>query len=141
MKAHILDEEERAPKRYFYCPSRAIFKVGDYRAAPFPFSFPNLLPWLICLWFSLLPGFKFDIRFYVLVTSYDPLIIYMYEEGLTRWVDSEQGSLFVFSQCTNIKIKAYTLLRMVLLVPLFWFLSDLAHIEKCTLSEVSCCKT
>ena len=34
----------------------------------------------------LIDGFKFDVRLYVAVTSYDPMTVYMYEEGLTRYV-------------------------------------------------------
>ena len=33
----------------------------------------------------LIDNFKFDVRLYVAVTSYDPMVVYLYEEGLTRY--------------------------------------------------------
>lgn len=53
---------------------------------------PNQVPLedniMVCKYIGnplLIDGFKFDIRVYIAVTSYDPLMIYLFEEGLTRW--------------------------------------------------------
>ncbi|XP_035300712.1 tubulin polyglutamylase TTLL5 isoform X16 [Cricetulus griseus] len=48
----------------------------------------------------LIDDFKFDVRLYVLVTSYDPLVIYLYEEGLARFatVRYDQGSKNIRNQ-------------------------------------------
>ncbi|XP_075387114.1 tubulin polyglutamylase TTLL5 isoform X2 [Tenrec ecaudatus] len=48
----------------------------------------------------LIDDFKFDVRLYVLVTSYDPLIIYLYEEGLARFatVRYDQGAKNIRNQ-------------------------------------------
>lgn len=40
----------------------------------------------------LIKGYKYDMRIYVLVTSYDPLVIYMYKDGLVRF-STEKFSL------------------------------------------------
>ncbi|KAL8620268.1 hypothetical protein ACOMHN_064558 [Nucella lapillus] len=49
-------------------------------------------------------GFKFDVRLYVAVTSYDPLVIYLYEEGLTRFatVKYERSTKHIRNQCMHL---------------------------------------
>lgn len=37
-------------------------------------------------------GFKFDLRIYVLITSIDPLIFYVYHEGLGRFATVQYQS-------------------------------------------------
>ncbi|XP_042636948.1 tubulin polyglutamylase TTLL5 [Orycteropus afer afer] len=48
----------------------------------------------------LIDDFKFDVRLYVLVTSYDPLVVYLYEEGLARFatVRYDQGAKNIRNQ-------------------------------------------
>jgi len=43
----------------------------------------------------LLDGFKMTFRLYVLITSFDPLRIYIYPNGLTR-ISSEKQVVFFF---------------------------------------------
>lgn len=37
----------------------------------------------------LINNYKYDLRIYIVVTSYDPLRIYMFKEGLTRFATCE----------------------------------------------------
>lgn len=59
----------------------------------------------------LISGYKFDIRCYVLVRSYNPLTVYLYEEGLTRFATSpyDVNSLKNrFSHLTNTSINKFS---------------------------------
>lgn len=46
----------------------------------------------------LINGFKFDLRVYVVITSFNPLWIFIYDEGLARFAtekyDSSKGSVY-----------------------------------------------
>lgn len=48
----------------------------------------------------LLHGHKFDLRIYVVVTSYEPLKVYMYREGLVR-IASEKYDVGKYSDETK----------------------------------------
>jgi Tubulin-tyrosine ligase family. len=52
----------------------------------------------------LVEGHKCDLRLYVVVTSYDPLIIYMYEEGLVRFatVKYDSGRKHLWNPCMHL---------------------------------------
>jgi len=56
----------------------------------------------------LINGVKFDLRLYVLVTSFDPLRIYIYKEGLTRLATElykpETSTSNKFAHLTNYSI-------------------------------------
>lgn len=62
---------------------------------------------IVCKYISnplLIEGFKFDLRLYVAVTSFDPLVVYMYEEGLTRFatVKYDQGLKNIKNICMHL---------------------------------------
>lgn len=55
----------------------------------------------------LIHGYKFDLRIYVLVTSFDPLVAYVYEDGLVRLATEQYNKKSVknkYSHLTNSSI-------------------------------------
>jgi hypothetical protein len=49
----------------------------------------------------LIEGFKFDLRLFVLISSIDPLEVYVYRDGLVRVCAEKYGTASPFAQLTN----------------------------------------
>ncbi|KAL2916165.1 putative tubulin polyglutamylase ttll2 [Polyrhizophydium stewartii] len=59
----------------------------------------------------LISGYKFDMRCYVLVRSYQPLTVYLYEDGLARFATSRYDTSTLknkFSHLTNTSINKFS---------------------------------
>ncbi|KAG8444221.1 hypothetical protein GDO86_009417 [Hymenochirus boettgeri] len=59
----------------------------------------------------LISGYKFDLRIYVCVTSFHPLIVYVYKEGLVRFATEKFNLSFldnIFAHLTNTSINKYS---------------------------------
>lgn len=59
----------------------------------------------------LVSGFKFDLRLFVAVASYQPLRVYIYEEGLVRWATDPfnlNDTQNIFSHLTNTSINDHS---------------------------------
>ncbi|KAI9202972.1 tubulin-tyrosine ligase family-domain-containing protein [Polychytrium aggregatum] len=108
------DEDEKGKKGAWICKpadlsrGRGIFVFRDLTELTYDFhavvqryiSDPQVIS-----------GYKYDIRCYVLVRSYNPLTIYLYEEGLTRFatVPYDINSLSdKFAHLTNTSINKYS---------------------------------
>lgn len=57
----------------------------------------------------LIDGFKFDLRIYVLVTSFDPLRVYMYNEGLCRFATEKYDSRASSFDNRNVHLTNYSI--------------------------------
>ncbi|XP_071502575.1 tubulin polyglutamylase TTLL5-like, partial [Diadema antillarum] len=80
---------------------RGIFLINS------PQNVPLDAAYVVCRYLNnplLIDGFKFDLRLYVAVTSYDPLRIYLYEEGLTRFatVQYQQNNKTIKNTCMHL---------------------------------------
>lgn len=59
----------------------------------------------------LIHNLKYDLRIYVLVTSFNPLKVYIYEDGLARFATGEyrtRGKKDKFVHLTNFSVNKYS---------------------------------
>lgn len=56
----------------------------------------------------LINGYKYDLRCYILVTSYDPLIIYMYDDGLCRFATQKYNTKEKNLKCRFMHLTNYS---------------------------------
>ena len=78
---------------------------------------PGRTPLVACKYIDnplLINSLKFDLRVYVAITSINPLRVYIYEEGLTRFATTKYESIYSsnknnkFMHLTNYSINKYS---------------------------------
>jgi len=73
-------------------------------------SVPKKGQYVVCDYISkphLINGYKYDLRLYVLITSYEPLCIYLYHEGLVRFATAKyntKNTKVRFAHLTNFSV-------------------------------------
>eukprot|EP00826_Nyctotherus_ovalis_P005673 TRINITY_DN1128_c0_g12_i3.p1 TRINITY_DN1128_c0_g12~~TRINITY_DN1128_c0_g12_i3.p1 ORF type:complete len:493 (+),score=145.01 TRINITY_DN1128_c0_g12_i3:330-1808(+) len=94
----LLEEEEREPRQYWIvkpaasCQGRGIFVTNNI--LDIPEKAQMIASKYICDPL-LINGLKFDIRIYVVLTSIDPLRLYVYDEGLARFATCKYSAPMV----------------------------------------------
>lgn len=89
------------------CAVEGHFSKADKRASVTPYA-PLMMPGVWCEICKvmiqeymdkpyLINGFKFDIRMYVLVSSFDPLRVYVFDDGLVRFCTMKYSNKVGFS--------------------------------------------
>jgi len=80
-------EDTEAPKLWILKPANSSCGRG-IKILTKGSSIPKKGPHVACEYIMkphLINGYKYDLRLYVLITSYEPLTIYLYKEGLVRF--------------------------------------------------------
>jgi len=88
------DENQTKNNKYIIKPPAAARGIGIRVISKWK-EIPTKRPVIVQKYLSkpyLINGHKFDLRLYVYVTSFDPLIIYLYEDGLVRFASHKFSS-------------------------------------------------